>query len=102
VRHGEGPDYPLAAASAALRMDGPRVADARVVMGQVAPTPWNAVAAAAVLRGRSIDGTVAEAAGQAAVAEATPLSQNAYKVQLAKVAVKRAILAAAGLPTGGF
>ncbi|MEY4177191.1 MAG: 4-hydroxybenzoyl-CoA reductase subunit beta [Planctomycetota bacterium] len=102
VRHGEGPDYPLAAASAALRMDGERVADARIVMGQVAPTPWNTVAAAALLRGRSIDETVAEAAGQAAVADATPLSQNAYKVQLAKVAVKRAILAAAGHPTGGF
>ena len=38
----------------------------------------------------------------AAVADATPLSNNEYKVQLAKVAVKRAILRAAGLETGGF
>ena len=45
---------------------------------------------------------LAEAAGAAAVAEATPLSNNDYKVQLAKVAVKRAILRAAGLETGGF
>jgi xanthine dehydrogenase YagS FAD-binding subunit len=38
---------------------------------------------------------VAWAAGQAALVEATPLSKNAYKVQLARVAVKRAILRAA-------
>ena len=38
----------------------------------------------------------------AAVAAATPLSNNGYKVQLAKVAVKRAILKAANLETGGF
>ncbi len=42
------------------------------------------------------------AAGDAAVARATPLSENGYKVQLARVAVKRAILLAAGLETGGF
>jgi CO/xanthine dehydrogenase FAD-binding subunit len=38
---------------------------------------------------------VAEAAGKAAVEKAKPLSKNGYKVQLAKVSVKRAILAAA-------
>ena len=37
----------------------------------------------------------AEEAGKAAVSGAQPLSQNAYKVQLAKVAVKRALLEAA-------
>jgi CO/xanthine dehydrogenase FAD-binding subunit len=44
----------------------------------------------------------AEAAGEAAVSVATPLSNNEYKVQLARVAVKRALLLAAGLETGGF
>jgi CO/xanthine dehydrogenase FAD-binding subunit len=39
---------------------------------------------------------VAEQAGAAAVQGAKPLSQNEYKVQLAKVAVKRALLAASG------
>lgn len=103
VRYGEGPDYPLAAAAAALQMDGfGIVREARVVMGQVAPTPWIADEATAVLRGRKVNAAVAESAGEAAVARATPLSQNAYKVQLAKVAVKRAILLAAGLETGGF
>lgn len=102
VRHGAGPDYPLAAAAARLWIQGGVVKDARIVMGQVAPTPWISSEAAAVLHGQVIDEQLADAAGAAAVAEATPLSHNQYKVQLAKTAVKRAILRAAGLETGGL
>ena len=102
VRHGEGPDYPLAAAAAALRIDGGIVREAKIVMGHVAPTPWISDEAAAAIIGRPVNAETAEAAGEAAVASATPLSNNEYKVQLAKVAVKRAILRAAGLETGGF
>jgi hypothetical protein len=54
--------------------------------------PWVSTPAADTLRGWMIDANLAEADGAAAVAEATPLSNNEYKVQLAKVAVKRAIL----------
>jgi xanthine dehydrogenase YagS FAD-binding subunit len=103
VRHGEGPDYPLASASAALRIDNFGVVrDASVVLGQVAPIPWISEDAADALRGRQVDQAVADAAGAAAVSRATPLSQNEYKVQLAKVAVMRAVMLAAGLETGGF
>ena len=59
--------------------------------------PWNAAAAAQALAGKTIDESVAEAAGIAATQGATPLSQNDYKVQLVKVAVKRALLSAAGV-----
>ena len=45
--------------------------------------------------GKSITEESATAAGEAAAKAATPLSNNAYKVQLTKVAVKRALLAAA-------
>lgn len=103
VRTGEGPEYPLAAAAAALDVDATGVVrDARVVLGQVAPGPWVSPEAAAALRGQRVSEATAEAAGQAAVARATPLPDNEYKVQLAKVSVKRAILRAAGLETGGF
>ncbi len=103
VRHGEGPEFPLAAAAAALRMDHRGVVEtARVVMGQVAPIPWLSSEAEQVLLGRVVDERVAEQAGEAAVSRATPLSENTYKVQLAKVAVKRAILLAAGLDCGDF
>jgi xanthine dehydrogenase YagS FAD-binding subunit len=47
------------------------------------------------LSGKAITQVVAGEAGKAAVEAATPLSQNRYKVQLARVAVKRALLMAA-------
>lgn len=96
VRQKEALDWPLATASVALKMSGATVQSARVVLGHVAPTPWNSVEAAQALAGKSIDESTAQAAANAALSKATPLSQNAYKVQLAKVAVKRALLAAAG------
>ena len=102
VRHGAGPDYPLASAAAALRISGGMVEEANIVMGHVAPTPWFSHEAADLLRGFAITEALADAAGAAAVAHATPLSHNEYKVQLAKTAVKRAILRAAGLETGGL
>lgn len=102
VKHGEGPEYPLAAAAAVLRMDGSQVAEAKLVLGHVAPTPWLAENAAAALLGRPLTAETAELAGEIAVSQARPLANNAYKVQLAKVAVKRALLRAAGIETGGF
>ena len=102
VQHGAGPEYPLVAAAAALRISRGIVSEARIVLGQVAPTPWMSTEAAEAIVGREVNHDTAEAAGEAAVAVARPLSHNEYKVQLAKVAVKRAILSAAGLETGGF
>lgn len=95
VRHRDAVDWPLATASVVLTMKGNSVGSARVVLGHVAPTPWVATQAEQMLAGKSITEDVAMQAGEAAVANATPLSQNAYKVQLAKVAVKRALLEAA-------
>ena len=89
-------DWPLATASVALKMSGASVSSARVVLGHVAPTPWVAADAEKFLSGKTIDASTAEQAGAAAVQGAKPLSENAYKVQLAKVAVKRALLEAAG------
>lgn len=102
VRHGEGPDDPLAASAAALRIEGGKVREAKIVLGQVAPTPVVSQAASELLIGKSVNETLAHEAGRAAIAQATPLSNNDYKVQLAEVAVARAILKAAQLPTGGF
>jgi len=102
VRQGEGPEYPLAAAAASLKTELGIVREAKVVLGQVAPIPWVSQDAANQLLGLQINDGVAEAAGEAAIATATPLSDNQYKVDLAKVAVKRAILLAAGHETGGF
>jgi len=95
VRQKEALDWPLAVASVALTMRGNAVASAKVVLGHVAPKPWDSADAAKAIAGKAITADNAEAAGKAAVANAKPLSQNAYKVTLARVAVKRALLDAA-------
>jgi xanthine dehydrogenase YagS FAD-binding subunit len=95
VRQKEALDWPLAAAAAVLELDGQTVKSARVVLGHVAPVPWPSPEAEQALAGKTISEDVAAEAGKAAAGKATPLSMNAYKVQLARVAVKRAILRAA-------
>ena len=95
VRQRAAFDWPLATAAAALEMDGSTVRRARVVMGQVAPIPWLSPEAAQALTGKSITPEDAMSAATAALAQAQPLSRNKYKITLAKVAVKRAILGAA-------
>jgi xanthine dehydrogenase YagS FAD-binding subunit len=94
VRQKEALDWPLATASVALKMDGSKITSARVVLGHVAPIPWRSRAAEQALEGKSLSESTAAAAGEAAVRGAKPLSQNGYKVQLARVAVKRALLEA--------
>ena len=89
-------DWPLTTASVALKMSGDTVEEAVVVMGHVAPKPWRSSEAENALKGKRLSEAVAAEAAKAAVSAATPLSQNKYKVQLAKVAVERALLRAAG------
>ena len=92
VRQKEALDWPLAAASVAVQFKSGRVETARVVLGHVAPVPWRAPEAEKLLAGKTITEETAAEAGQAAVSQARPLSMNAYKVRLARVAVKRALL----------
>jgi xanthine dehydrogenase YagS FAD-binding subunit len=93
-------DWPLAVAAVALNMNGSELFGSRLVLGYVAPIPWRAgdgeaaLNRAAIARGR-ITEEAAKAAAEGALQTATPLSHNAYKVQLAKVAVKRVIMKAA-------
>jgi xanthine dehydrogenase YagS FAD-binding subunit len=95
VRQKQALDWPLAAAAVVLKFDGDTVQSARVVLGHVAPIPWPAPEAEEALKGKSVNEDVAWDAGKAALGKASPLSMNAYKVQLARVAVKRAVLRAA-------
>jgi xanthine dehydrogenase YagS FAD-binding subunit len=94
VREKQALDWPLAAAAVALLIDGSSVREARIVLGHVAPVPWRARDAERSLAGKTPTPESAANAGEAAVAGAKPLSGNKYKVQLARVSVKRATLAA--------
>jgi xanthine dehydrogenase YagS FAD-binding subunit len=97
VRFKQSHDWPLAIASVALSMQGQNVRGARIVMGAVAPVPWRSTAAETALTGKRMSEQAAMEAADASVAAAKPMSGNAYKVQIARTAVKRAILKAAGL-----
>ncbi len=91
LREKQSFDWPMAMASVA-KVNGVW----RVCLGAVAPVPWLSEPAMDVLKSGEVTRELAEAAGEAAAGEAMPMSQNAYKVQLIKVAVKRALLIAAG------
>ena len=97
IRQRRALDWPLAAAAVTLGMSGDMVTSARVVLGHVAPTPWQAPSAAEALVGKTLDAEVAARAAEAATEGARPLSQNGYKVSLARVAVRRAVSLAVGM-----
>jgi len=96
IRQKEAFDWPLAVAAVGFKMNGSTVQSARVILGSVAPTPWRSPEAEQALTGKTISEAVAKSAADAALQNAKPLSHNAYKVQLARVALRRAILKAAG------
>jgi xanthine dehydrogenase YagS FAD-binding subunit len=96
VRFKQSHDWPLATAAVNLTMDGKAVSAARIVMGAVAPIPWRAPAAERVLVGNVLSEEIAARAAASAVAGAKALSGNGYKIQIARTAVKRAILRAGG------
>ncbi len=96
VRHKQAYDWPLVQAAVACVLDGGKAKDVKIVLGHVAPTPVIAEAAAKAIEGKEITEETAGKAGEAATDGAKPLSQNGYKLKLIAVAVKRALLTAAG------
>lgn len=89
-------DWPLVEVAVAIEQSSGKVTRASIVLGAVAHTPMRSAAAEAAIVGKTIDEASARAAGFAASQGATPLRDNAHKVQLLQVAVKRALLAANG------
>jgi len=96
VRQKHGFDWPVATATVSLQKKGNKVTTASVVLGHVAPVPWRSKEAEAALVGKVIDDQVAADASNAALQPARNLGQNGYKIQVARVALKRAILEAGG------
>lgn len=86
-------DFALVSVALAVRRTGSTIADARVVLGGVAPVPWRSEVAEQALIGKEPNATVAAEVAAAAMAGAQPLEQNAYKVLLAKGAIVESLLA---------
>jgi xanthine dehydrogenase YagS FAD-binding subunit len=98
VRQKHGFDWPAATATVSLVTKNKKIAKASVVLGSVAPIPWRSKEAESALGGQVVNEDVATAASGAALQAARNLGQNGYKIQIARVALRRAILQAAGLP----
>jgi xanthine dehydrogenase YagS FAD-binding subunit len=90
-------DWPIAAAAAALTLDGDTIKSARICAAAVAPVPWPLPKVEQALAGVKVtDDAALKKACDLAVEGAKPMSQNAYKTKLLPVAVRRAVLRAAG------
>lgn len=91
-RERDGFDWALSSAAVAMELDGLICTKASIVLGGVAPAPWRATSAQEFLQGKDLTEDVARQAGELAVEGATPLSDNAEKVDITKAIVKKAIL----------
>ena len=89
-------DFSLAGVALAMRMDGGRVSDARVVLSGAAPVPWRSREAEQVIEGQRINAAVAAEAAEAAMADARPLGKNGYKITMFKGIIEEELLAISG------
>jgi NADPH-dependent glutamate synthase beta subunit-like oxidoreductase len=85
-------DFAIVSVAAVITAPEGECKDARLALGAVAPAPMRAIAAEEALSGKRLSEAVAAEAAEAALAEAEPLSMNGYKVEIAKLLIKRAIL----------
>jgi xanthine dehydrogenase YagS FAD-binding subunit len=84
--------FALVSVAAALDVEGGVVRDVRLALGGVAPRPWRAVRAEAVLRGAPATEELFGRAAEAELAEAQPLPGNAFKVPLARNVIVSTLL----------
>jgi len=92
-------DYPLAGVAVVMKRSNGHVADARIGITAVNPAPLLVKGASELLNGKSLDESLAEAAGDLAAKTAKPLTTSAltpeYRREMIRVFTKRAVLAAA-------
>lgn len=89
--------FALVSVAAALEMSGNTIKQARVAMGGVSHKPWRATEAEKVLIGKPADEKTFLQAAEAEMKAAKPLKHNAYKVELGKRAIIRALMQANGM-----
>ena len=85
-------DFAVASVASVIILKDGVCTDARIVLGAVAPTPMRAEEAEHIIKGKLLDAKTAEKAAKASVSGARALSGNAYKVEITKTLVKRALL----------
>ncbi len=84
-------DFAIASVAVTVTLDGGTVRDSRVVFGGVAPAPYRDAGVEAVLNGSDLSTLAPGQAAAPALSAATPLQNNAYKVDVAKGVLMEAI-----------
>jgi len=85
-------DFAIASVGSMITVEEGACKDARIILGAVAPTPVRSKEAENTIKGKAIEETTADEAAEAAMTGAKPLSMNAYKIEITKTLIKRAIL----------
>jgi xanthine dehydrogenase YagS FAD-binding subunit len=98
VRDRESYEFAVASAAVALDLVDGLVRTSRIALGGVATVPWRAKRAEDALRGGPIDAETAREAAEVAFAGALPRKHNAFKIELGKRTLVRALQGAAALP----
>jgi xanthine dehydrogenase YagS FAD-binding subunit len=90
-------DFPVVSVAVGYALDAGRIRQARLVLGGVAPVPWRSSEAESVLEGQHLSPELAANAAAAALSTAQPLAYNAFKVEIGRALVERAITAVGAL-----
>lgn len=85
-------DFPVVSLALGYELDGGRIQDSRLVLGGLAPVPLRRREAESVLDGEEPSEEVAARAATAALAGASPLAHNAYKLDLARALILRGVV----------
>jgi xanthine dehydrogenase YagS FAD-binding subunit len=97
VRDRASYEFALVSVAAALDLDGGTIRTARFALGGVAHKPWRSKEAEQMLAGQAPSVDLFASAANRALAGAAPKHFNAFKVELAKRSVVRALSIAGGL-----
>jgi xanthine dehydrogenase YagS FAD-binding subunit len=95
VRDRASYEFALASAAVALDLDQGKIRAARVALGGVGTKPWRSREAEQALTGAPVGEAAFRAAAEAALQGARPRQHNAFKVELAKRTLTRALAIAA-------
>ena len=91
--------FALVSVAAGLELGDDTITEARLALGGVAHKPWRDPSAEAALRGRAANGATFTRAADLLLRDAKGFEHNAFKIDLARRAVVRALTqAAAGTP----
>ena len=91
-------EFTLVSAAVAIQTEGDVISEIRIALGGVAHKPWRLIDVERALVGVRLSGTESRRALDAGFNAARPLTDNAFKIELSKRAVLRAVAEIGGLP----